>query len=343
MQQDGGTIVDNVSDEGLTETPNAADGAAAGFNSPRPLRNREIIEPQLLSPRVRRPTRMATSPLSGTLGGGGNARKRQRKTPVKVLLTHSALMDHYSSSEREAIKRACDEDLRAVLQVFHEALSEADKTDIFASPVTDDVAPHYSETITRPMDFGTIQNKLHKYRSFRDYFAQVELVFSNAIKYNGWDCFIGGLVEDMQQYCTKFLLDAVGVNLQGHSAPAAKKSRRSADPAFHAGNKSSSAVAGKQRARRKPSATGSEDEEESWHSSVSESEEDEDEDDEIDEDDDDEDFSDGSDYGGTGRKRQLRRRASGPKKQEKENQAALLTCHAGSDHCGNRRRCDVGM
>ena len=154
--------------------------------------------------------------------------------------------------------------------------------------------------------------------------AHVELVFSNAIKYNGWDGFIGGLVEDMQKYCIKFLLDAAGVNLQGHSVPATGTGRRSMDHALQAGNKSSSAVAGKQRARRKPSRPSSEDEEDSWHSGVSESEEDDDDnDDEIDEDDedddeDDEDSSDESDYGSTGRKRQLRRRAPGPKSKRKK-------------------------
>jgi hypothetical protein len=80
-------------------------------------------------------------------------------------------MESYTSSQREDIERACDDDLRSVLLVFHEALAEADKTDIFAAPVTDDVAPQYSEIVAHPMDFGTIQDNLAKYRSFGEYFV----------------------------------------------------------------------------------------------------------------------------------------------------------------------------
>eukprot|EP00644_Phytophthora_capsici_P005914 jgi/Phyca11/503058/fgenesh2_kg.PHYCAscaffold_2_\ len=217
-------------------------------------------------------------------------------------------MDSYTSSQRESIERACKDDLRAVLQEFHEALTEADKSDIFAAPVTDEVAPQYSEIIPHPMDFGTIQDKLYKYRSFRDYFAHVELVFSNAITYNGWDNFIGGMVEDLQKYCVKFLPDAANVNLQGNKISTKKPARTPGRPK----SKSSPAAAGKQRARRKPVAASSEDEEDSWHSSSSGSDEDDDDEDEEEEE---EDFSDDSDYG-AGKKRRLRRHDA-PKSKKK--------------------------
>ncbi|KAG1699672.1 hypothetical protein DVH05_012567 [Phytophthora capsici] len=277
---------------------------ATAFNSPRQLRNREIAASQLLSPRTRRMPRVVTTPISD----GGSARKRQRKNPAKELLTYEALMDSYTSSQRESIERACKDDLRAVLQEFHEALTEADKSDIFAAPVTDEVAPQYSEIIPHPMDFGTIQDKLYKYRSFRDYFAHVELVFSNAITYNGWDNFIGGMVEDLQKYCVKFLPDAANVNLQGNKISTKKPARTPGRPK----SKSSPAAAGKQRARRKPVAASSEDEEDSWHSSSSGSDEDDDDEDEEEEE---EDFSDDSDYG-AGKKRRLRRHDA-PKSKKK--------------------------
>lgn len=274
-------------------------GDAAVFNSPRQLRKREAPQPQLLSPRTRRSPRVVTTP-SAT--GAGSARKRQRRNPDQELLTYSALMNKYSIKNRELIERAWKEDLRSVLMVFHEALTEADESDIFATPVTDDVAPRYSEIIPRPMDFGTINDKLCKYRSFRDYFAHVELAFSNAITYNGWDSFIGGLVEDLQKYCVKFLLDAAEVNLQGLKNPSTKKAARSTDKTF------SSKPPGKQRARQKPAAA-SEDEEDSWSSSSSESEEDEDDEDEEEE------LTDESDYD-VGRKRRLRRLAPKSKKKK---------------------------
>ncbi|KAG6623437.1 Bromodomain and WD repeat-containing protein 1 [Phytophthora cinnamomi] len=222
-------------------------------------------------------------------------------------------MDNYTATQRDSIQRACDEDLRAVLQVFHEALVEADKTDVFASPVTDDVAPQYSEIITHPMDFGTMQDKLVKYKSFREYFAHVELVFSNAITYNTWDGFIGGLVQDLQKYSVKFLLDAANVNLRGSSTT--KKSRtRAVGRSPTKAKAPTAASSGKQRARKKPVAAVSEDEEDSWHSSTSESEEDDDDGDE-----DEEDFSDESDWGGAGRKRRLRRPAQASKNKKKKS------------------------
>ncbi|GMF31379.1 unnamed protein product [Phytophthora fragariaefolia] len=288
------------------DSTSAADTAVIG--SPRQLRNREVVEPQLLSPRTRRTPRVVNTPVAGV---SGSARKRQRKNPEQELLSYSALMDKYTSAQREAIERACDEDLRAVLLMFHEALVEADKTDIFAAPVTDDVAPQYSEIIIHPMDFGTMQDKLYKYKSFREYFAHVELVFSNAITYNTWDCFIGGLVQDLQKYCVKFLLDAAGVS----SESSTKKSR--ARPAGRSPTKTKAPVtvsSGKQRARKKSVATISDGEEDSWHSSTSECEEDDDEDDEEEEE---EDFSDESDWGGAGRKRRLRRPTQTSKSKKK--------------------------
>ncbi|KAL3673918.1 hypothetical protein V7S43_001605 [Phytophthora oleae] len=294
-----------VKQDGASSPTTSADAAA--FSSPRQLRNREVTASQLLSPRTRRTPRVVTTPVSD----GGSARKRQRKSPAKELLTYAALMDSYTSSQRESIERACRDDLRAVLQEFHEALTEADKSDIFALPVTDEVAPQYSEIIPHPMDFGTIQDKLYKYRSFRDYFAHVELVFSNAITYNGWENYIGGVVEDLQKYCVKFLPDAANVNLQGHKISMKKPARTLGRPS-NTKSKSSPAASGKQRARRKPAADSSEDEEDSWHSSSSGSEED---DDDEDEEEDEEDFSDDSDYG-AGRKRRLRRHDA-PKSKKK--------------------------
>jgi hypothetical protein len=133
--------------------------------------------------------------------------------------------------------------------------------------------------------------------------AHVELVFSNAITYNGWECFIGGLVEDLQNYCHKFLLDAANVSSEGHKTSSTMKTRGAVGR--------SPTKTGRQRSGRKPAAAISEDdEEESWFSSTSESEEDEDEEEEE------EDFSSDSDFGGAGRKRQLRRRPA-PKSKKK--------------------------
>ncbi|RLN93205.1 hypothetical protein BBJ28_00017720 [Nothophytophthora sp. Chile5] len=137
--------------------------------------------------------------------------------------------------------------------------------------------------------------------------ADVELVFANAITYNSWESAIGGLVQDLQNYCVKFLLDASGSSRQAQK-PASSRKKTGRPVGRPPGSKSRTAAAtpGKQRARRHPAATVSyEDEDEeaeaSWHSSVSESEEDDEEEDEE--------LSSAaeSDWSGAGKKRQLRR------------------------------------
>lgn len=299
--EQGGVRLKSVP-QARSTTTDEVDSANAQVFSPLQLRSREVITPQVVSPRTRRSPRVVRTTVSN---GGSAARKRQRRNPDQELLTYSALMEKYSSADCEIIERACKEDLQAVLQVFHEALMEADKMDIFTSPVTDDIAPRYSEIIHHPMDFGTIQDRLYKYRSFRDYFAHVQLVFSNAITYNKWESAIGGVVEDLQKYCVKFLLDAAGVHLQKHKNYATNKAVRSTSGVLKTG-----AASGKQRALSKPVAV-SEDEEDSWHSNSSEGEEDDDDDDDDDDDgddDDDDDVSNDSDYGAS-RKRRLRRPA----------------------------------
>ncbi|TDH65246.1 hypothetical protein CCR75_008865 [Bremia lactucae] len=296
---------------------NRMDESTAAASGPRRLRNREVAELPLVLTRTRRSPRATI--MTASPGAGSSSRKRQRQSFNHELLTYPALIEKYSMTDRAIIERACKEDLQAVLMVFHEALMEADKADIFGNPVTNDVAPQYSEIILHPMDFGTIRDKLCKYRSFRDYFvstiihsyllilpvflssikfilqAHVKIVFQNAITYNGWDSFIGGLVQDLQKYCVKFLLDAAGVHLQNHKNHAKKKKLQS------------TTGPGNQQARSQPAAATSEEEEDSWHSNSSESEED---DDEIEDEDD---PSDDSDYG-VERKRRLRRPARQCKK-----------------------------
>ena len=60
---------------------------------------------------------------------------------------------------------------------------------IFNQPVdpVDLKLPDYFETITQPMDLGTVRKKLEngQYRDVEEFTAEVKLTFDNAIKYNG--------------------------------------------------------------------------------------------------------------------------------------------------------------
>ncbi|RLN93206.1 hypothetical protein BBJ28_00017721 [Nothophytophthora sp. Chile5] len=178
---------EETKEQSVAEQDETADGDAALSPAPMTSRNRvEEVKPirvssqssaqegeserEMRSPRVRRTTRVVTTPSPGE---GGSARKRQRTNPELELLTYSVLLDNLTSAQREDVKNACDEDLKAVLQDFHEALVQADKSDIFAVPVTDDVAPDYSLIIKNPQDFGSMMDALTRYKSLREYFVSV--------------------------------------------------------------------------------------------------------------------------------------------------------------------------
>ena len=63
-------------------------------------------------------------------------------------------------------------------------LAEVDHDGWFAEPVTDDIAPGYSEYVDEPIDFSTIQDKL-KTGSYGDqidgFVEDVRLLYRNAV------------------------------------------------------------------------------------------------------------------------------------------------------------------
>eukprot|EP00735_Rhodelphis_limneticus_P010598 TRINITY_DN3383_c0_g1::TRINITY_DN3383_c0_g1_i1::g.30966::m.30966 TRINITY_DN3383_c0_g1::TRINITY_DN3383_c0_g1_i1::g.30966 ORF type:complete len:400 (+),score=50.60,sp/Q9Y7N0/BDF1_SCHPO/33.33/1e-36,sp/Q9Y7N0/BDF1_SCHPO/39.60/2e-19,sp/Q9Y7N0/BDF1_SCHPO/29.89/3e-16,Bromodomain/PF00439.20/1.8e-24,Bromodomain/PF00439.20/1.7e-20 TRINITY_DN3383_c0_g1_i1:45-1202(+) len=76
--------------------------------------------------------------------------------------------------------------------------------DAFKAPV-DPVAlgiPHYPEIIKRPMDLSTVKRKLNEdqYGSERDFNEDVELIFGNALTFNGHDHFVGQMAVKLRQY-----------------------------------------------------------------------------------------------------------------------------------------------
>lgn len=57
---------------------------------------------------------------------------------------------------------------------------------IFAAPVTDDVAPGYSQIIKSPMDFSTIKikNGTGLYKQLKDFTKDFTLMSNNCMTYN---------------------------------------------------------------------------------------------------------------------------------------------------------------
>jgi hypothetical protein len=72
---------------------------------------------------------------------------------------------------------------------------------LVAFQVTDDVAPNYSKEIARPIDLKTMLKKLDigAYRSLKDLDADMELMFTNCIQYNGLTSAYGSVCSPFKQ------------------------------------------------------------------------------------------------------------------------------------------------
>eukprot|EP00959_Pyramimonas_sp_CCMP1952_P056865 1187331-Pyramimonas_sp.AAC.2 len=76
-------------------------------------------------------------------------------------------------------------------------LQRKDKHDIFAEPVTEDLAPDYFDYIKRPMDFRTIRAKAanNEYATWADMKADVDQMYKNAMIYNTKDTLFYSIAE----------------------------------------------------------------------------------------------------------------------------------------------------
>ncbi|XP_070199933.1 bromodomain-containing protein 7-like isoform X3 [Littorina saxatilis] len=76
--------------------------------------------------------------------------------------------------------------LRTCLEYLQKALQSKDVNGFFAFPVTDSIAPGYSNIIHTPMDFSTMETKIEKndYRSVMEYKKDFLLMCTNAMTYN---------------------------------------------------------------------------------------------------------------------------------------------------------------
>jgi hypothetical protein len=75
---------------------------------------------------------------------------------------------------------------------------------IFADPVDPelDQCPDYFDVIERPMDLGTVLSKIerNRYETFRDFCADVDLVWQNATDYNGEESLIAMLAAQLSAW-----------------------------------------------------------------------------------------------------------------------------------------------
>ncbi|KAI5709250.1 hypothetical protein M8J76_013944 [Diaphorina citri] len=76
--------------------------------------------------------------------------------------------------------------LQKLLEHLHGLLEKRDMQQFFAWPVTDNIAPGYSNIISQPMDFSTMKQKIDDgaYSTLNQYIDDFKLMCGNAMTYN---------------------------------------------------------------------------------------------------------------------------------------------------------------
>lgn len=79
--------------------------------------------------------------------------------------------------------------LQRLLDYLQQQLEDKDTLQVFAWPVTDQIAPGYSKVIKTPMDFSTMRQKIedNAYSTLNAYISDFQLMCNNAMQYNRQD------------------------------------------------------------------------------------------------------------------------------------------------------------
>ncbi|KAF7394769.1 bromodomain-containing protein 7 isoform X2 [Vespula maculifrons] len=79
--------------------------------------------------------------------------------------------------------------LQRLLEHLLRSMEKRDPQQFFAWPVTDSIAPGYSQIITNPMDFSTIKQKIddNNYQNLNEFVDDFKLMCNNATTYNHQD------------------------------------------------------------------------------------------------------------------------------------------------------------
>ncbi|XP_031629666.1 bromodomain-containing protein 7 [Contarinia nasturtii] len=93
------------------------------------------------------------------------------------------------SGARTCVIKMRQKPLSKLLSHLLSLLEKKDPQQFFAWPVSDDIAPGYSNIITNPMDFFTIRSKIEdsKYQTLIEFIDDFKLICMNAIQYNQED------------------------------------------------------------------------------------------------------------------------------------------------------------
>lgn len=132
--------------------------------------------------------------MSSIPGGGGGGGSDCSVFPSKPHLEAPKTPSSSSDSGREP--RSCvlklkqqKAPLNKLLEHLLRTLEKRDPHQFFAWPVTDDIAPGYSQIISKPMDFSTMRQKIdeNQYNTLLEFTDDFRLMCENAITYNHVD------------------------------------------------------------------------------------------------------------------------------------------------------------
>ncbi|KAH8378131.1 hypothetical protein KR093_009459 [Drosophila rubida] len=169
-------IVPRKLDEMLSSPTSSSIGIAASASPTKPL-------PDLLIPSP------SGSTAASTPGGAGSLNALTPKA-LEAPKTPSSCSESGREPRRCVLKlKQQKSPLNKLLEHLLRFLEKRDPHQFFAWPVTDDIAPGYSSTISKPMDFLTMRQKIddHEYGALSEFSDDFKLICENAMRYNRVD------------------------------------------------------------------------------------------------------------------------------------------------------------
>ncbi|XP_034098354.1 bromodomain-containing protein 7 [Drosophila albomicans] len=169
-------IVPRKLDEILSSPTSSSMGITASASPTKPL-------PDLLIPSP------SGSTAASTPGGAGSMNALTPKA-LEAPKTPSSSSESGREPRRCVLKlKQQKSPLNKLLEHLLRFLEKRDPHQFFAWPVTDDIAPGYSSTISKPMDFLTMRQKIddHEYGALSEFSDDFKLICENAMRYNRVD------------------------------------------------------------------------------------------------------------------------------------------------------------
>jgi NuA3 HAT complex component NTO1 len=109
---------------------------------------------------------------------------------LRLIVGMTQKRERYKLRRHQLIRSILEIQLFPVTVLFGrwlQQLKDADKQEYFWAPVDTSLVPDYLDVITTPMDFYMMERRLSAYESLEEFEHDAQLVFSNAMQYNGKD------------------------------------------------------------------------------------------------------------------------------------------------------------